>query len=100
MSKIGPIRFAAFNIQIFGDSKIENEFCLDYLVKIISKFDLIAVQEIRDSNGDAFPKFINALNQKDNIYDFAVGDRQGRTSSKVQASLRVLIILVLRSNME
>ena len=43
-SKVGPIRFAAFNIQVFGDAKIADHFKRTSLVKIISNFDLIAVQ--------------------------------------------------------
>ena len=48
------------------------------------KFDIIAVQEIRDSNGDAFPFFVNELNKVCNRYDYCVGERQGRSSSKEQ----------------
>ena len=71
------IRFAAFNIQIFGDAKIGDNFVREKLIEIFTKFDLVVVQEIRDSNGDAFPYFIQQLNKVCDWYDFSVGERQG-----------------------
>ena len=72
------IRFAAFNIQIFGDAKIGDNFVREKLIEIFTKFDLIVVQEIRDSNGDAFPYFIQQLNKVCDRYDYSVGERQGQ----------------------
>ena len=97
------LRFAAFNIQIFGDAKIADEFVREKLIEIFTKvrvliplssivvtifqFDIIVVQEIRDSNGDAFPYFVGELNKKCDRYDFCVGHRQGRSTSKEQYGL-------------
>jgi len=78
------LKICAFNIQIFGDAKMADDFARTNLVKIFKNFDLVAVQEIRDSNGDAFPAFVEALNAERNVFDMAVGERQGRSHSKEQ----------------
>jgi len=75
------LKICAFNIQIFGDAKMADDFVRTNLIKIFKNFDLVAVQEIRDSNGDAFPAFVEALNAERNVFDMAVGERQARVSS-------------------
>lgn len=76
------IRIATFNIQIFGQSKIKDNFEMKYIVDIIRKFDVIAIQEIRSKKQDVIPKLIKMLGE-DN-WDYKISPRLGRTSSKEQ----------------
>lgn len=78
------IKIASFNIQVLGESKLEKARVMDILSRIVRQFDLVAIQEIRSSNQDVLPRFIELINAADRSYDFVIGPRLGNTSSKEQ----------------
>jgi hypothetical protein len=41
------IKVASFNIQVFGTSKLKKPQVMDVLVKVIRRFDVVAIQEVR-----------------------------------------------------
>lgn len=77
------IRIASFNIQVFGEKKLANPRVRTLLAEIVRNFDIVAIQEIR-SKQDIMPAFIDVLNSTGRHYDFVIGPRLGRTSSKEQ----------------
>ncbi len=79
------IKIASFNIQVFGDSKASKPYVVDELCKIVSRFDVVAIQEIRTQDEYFIPKFVQRLNQlSGRQYDSRVGPRLGNTTSKEQ----------------
>lgn len=90
VSEKDQISIAAFNIQIFGQSKAAKDDVMDVLVKTIRRYDVVGVQEIRDSSGTSLPKLVEMINNgtdengKPYNYDYVVSDRLGRSSSKEQ----------------
>jgi endonuclease/exonuclease/phosphatase family metal-dependent hydrolase len=81
----GTIKIASFNLQIFGVTKAGKPEVMDVLSKTIRNFDIVAVQEIRDASQTALPALKNAVNSIDGPqYDYIVGERLGRTTSKEQ----------------
>ena len=85
-----PLRIASFNVQVFGQSKISNPSTLDTLTRILSRYDLVFIQEIRDSENTAIYQLLHQLQAsvagtKD--YQVSVSDRLGRTTSKEQYAL-------------
>lgn len=50
------LSIASFNIQVFGKTKAKKKDVLLMLAKIISIFDVVAIQEIRDSSNSAIQK--------------------------------------------
>ena len=54
------------------------------IVKIISQFDIVAIQEIRDKSGTAVVKLENMMDTTGTNYNYVIGPRLGRTSSKEQ----------------
>lgn len=78
------IRIASFNIQVFGVSKAEDPFVMDILARTISRFDIVAIQEIRDATGTAIVKLENAVDSLGSDYGVVAGPRLGRTTSKEQ----------------
>jgi endonuclease/exonuclease/phosphatase family metal-dependent hydrolase len=78
------IRVAAFNIQVFGRSKIDKPGVVDILARIVRQFDVIAVQEIRSRDQDILPSFIERINAAGRQYDYVIGPRIGRSNSKEQ----------------
>jgi len=78
------IRIASFNIQVFGSSKIQKPRVMDILARIVRQFDIVAIQEIRAKDQDIVPRFVELINAADRQFDYVIGPRLGRTSSKEQ----------------
>src|SRR5688572_19548521 len=78
------IRIASYNIQVFGEKKIGDPTLTKVLIDIVRHFDIVAIQEIRTQNDQFLRQFCEMLNAGGRHYDFVVGPRQGRTSSKEQ----------------
>lgn len=79
----GEMSVASFNIQTFGKAKMEKDLAKENLPLIISEFDMVAIQEIRDKSGTA----IEELNDSLVDYDYVISERLGRSSSKEQYAL-------------
>lgn len=75
---------AAFNVQIFGLSKMNKPLVVEQLKKIIQRYDLVLIQEVRDSSGAAILNLQTQVNQVNDRFDLVIGSRQGRSSSKEQ----------------
>jgi endonuclease/exonuclease/phosphatase family metal-dependent hydrolase len=75
------IRVYSFNIQIFGKSKMNKPKVVDVLVDIVSRGDVIAIQEVRSDTDEPVTQFMGLLPDK---FDYVLGPREGRTASKEQ----------------
>ncbi len=80
----GTIRVGSFNIQVFGTSKSAKPHVMDILARIVREFDVVAIQEIRAVDQDIVPNFVDLINSTGRRYDYVIGPRLGRTSSKEQ----------------
>lgn len=80
----GTIRVASFNVQVFGEAKLAKPQVMSRLVDVARKFDVLAIQEVRAASQDVLPRFVEQINAAGRRYDYAVGPRLGRTSSKEQ----------------
>lgn len=78
------IRVATFNIQVFGSTKAQKSHVMDILARVIRQFDIVAVQEIRTKDESLLPQFVDQINATGRRYDYVVGPRLGRSSSKEQ----------------
>jgi len=87
------ISIANWNLQVFGPTKASKGYILDFYDEKLSEYDIIFVQEIRDSSGKAF----NKLCKKFEGYNCVITDREGRTSSKEQIGVIYKKDLTLRS---
>lgn len=77
------IKIAGFNIQIFGQSKREKEQVMNVLANTVREFDVVLVQEIRDSSETTAPIFLELINSMEGPdYAFIRSERLGRTTSK------------------
>jgi endonuclease/exonuclease/phosphatase family metal-dependent hydrolase len=81
---LDTIKIASFNLQVFGKKKCETRETIEEIASAISKFDIVAVQEIRDSSGTSLAYLVNFINNSGKKYDSVVSERLGRTSSKEQ----------------
>lgn len=82
----GKLLIGTFNIQVFGRTKVSKDEVVDVLCRILIRYDLVGVLEIRDSSQEAFPELVGKLNEfaGGNIYEYFTGKRNGRTTSKEQ----------------
>jgi endonuclease/exonuclease/phosphatase family metal-dependent hydrolase len=78
------IRIGAFNVQVFGTAKVSKPEVMAVLADIIRTYDIIAIQEIRDSSQTALPALMGLVNSGGSQYQYVVSERLGRTSSKEQ----------------
>ena len=78
------IRVASFNVQVFGESKVQNAPVMDILARVARNFDIVAVQEIRAKSQDIIPFYVDQINAAGRRYDYVIGERLGRSNSKEQ----------------
>jgi len=82
-NNLKTITIATFNIQIFGTTKASKPKVMDILAKIIRRYDLVAIQEIRNADGTAIVALNDKVNE-DGDYAYIVGERLGRSRCKEQ----------------
>ena len=78
------IKIASFNIQVFGQSKINKPEVMNTLFKIIRRYDVVAIQEVRSKEQNVIPALLNLVNDENTEYDYVLSERLGRTTSKEQ----------------
>ena len=77
------IKIAAFNIRIFGRTNRQKGYVMDVLTDIVREFDIVFIQEIRDSTEETAPYFLQKINEVEGAeYRFVRSERLGRTVSK------------------
>lgn len=74
----------SYNIQVFGQSKLQNQPVMDYLAEIALRFDVLAIQEIRSAQQDVLPRYVAIINAYGAKFSYIIGPRLGRTTSKEQ----------------
>ncbi len=74
------IRIASFNVQALGTTKARKPHVMEILARIVREFDIVAVQEIRSTDQDLIPNFVDLINRADRYYDYVIGPRVGRHS--------------------
>lgn len=78
------IRIASFNVQALGTTKSRKPHVMEVLARIVREFDIVAVQEIRSTDQDLIPNFVDLINRADRYYDYIVGPRVGRHANLEQ----------------
>lgn len=79
------LKIAAFNIRTFGETKMSNGTLVSYIVKILSRYDITLVQEVRDTHLVAVGKLLDELNRDaPDTYRYVISEPLGRNSYKEQ----------------
>ncbi|NXU76393.1 DNSL2 protein, partial [Oreotrochilus melanogaster] len=77
------LRVGAFNIQSFGDTKMSNKEVAGVIVGILSLYDVVLVQEVRDSDLSAVTHLMEQLNSvSKSQYDYEISEPLGRENYK------------------
>ncbi|XP_057228368.1 deoxyribonuclease-1-like 2 isoform X2 [Malurus melanocephalus] len=59
------LRVGAFNIQSFGDTKMSNKEVAEIIINVLLRYDVVLVQEVRDSDLSAVTELMEQLNRTD-----------------------------------
>lgn len=78
------ILIASFNIQAFGESKMNDPWVMERIVAILREFDIVAIQEVRAKDQTLMTRLMQLVNAQGARYDYLLGPRLGRTVSKEQ----------------
>ncbi|XP_006807436.1 deoxyribonuclease-1-like [Neolamprologus brichardi] len=82
------MKIAAFNVKNLGMKKVNNDIILENLIKIVSRYSLVVMQEVRDPTGKAMEKFLTELNEyrknKSHPFKMLSSEPKGRNSHKEQ----------------
>ena len=79
------IAVGAFNVQVFGRTKAAKNDVMDVLVDVIKGFDVVVIQEVRDSRELVADELLDRLNLAPGFhYRMVEGPRLGRSNSKEQ----------------
>ncbi|XP_072927691.1 deoxyribonuclease-1-like isoform X1 [Hemitrygon akajei] len=77
------LKIAAFNIQRFGQSKLDDPVTHDILIQILQRYDLITIEEVMHSDNNAITNLVEDLNRATHLsYNFIISDYLGRSSYK------------------
>src|SRR5215213_6720835 len=77
-SNAATVKIATFNIQILGTTKINKPSVRRYLATLIRKFDIVAVQEIKDISQTVPDVFLEEINNTGRNYRFVISERTGK----------------------
>ena len=81
------LKIGAFNVQVFGKSKMSKPAVVTKLINTLQRYDLVLVQEVRDISETAIKDLLNQLNEPsaaNGAYALVLSARLGRTNSKEQ----------------
>ncbi|NXU48820.1 DNSL2 protein, partial [Turnix velox] len=77
------LHIGAFNIQAFGDTKMSSEGVASIIVSILRRYDVVLVQEVRDSDLSAVTQLMDQLNSAStSSYDYEISEPLGRENYK------------------
>lgn len=73
------IKIATFNIENFGKSELEDPKVMATLAHIAMGFDVIAIQEISDRNGNALAQLVSMMNRAEaGRFDYLISQLLGK----------------------
>lgn len=79
------LKIAAFNADILGKTKMGKANIAGYIAEIVTRYDVILIQEIRDISEETPKDLLSLVNAKNKgTYALSLSERLGRTSSKEQ----------------
>lgn len=76
-----PIKVVTWNIQVFGQSKLQDTMAMRVIKDVCNEFDIIAIQEVRSKEQNVIPTLIDSLGEG---WSYVISRRLGRTQSKEQ----------------
>ncbi|CAN9505145.1 unnamed protein product [Ophioblennius macclurei] len=70
----------AFNIKSFGDTKSSNATLMNIITKIVQRYDVVLIQEVRDSDLSVTKRLMEHVNKGSSQYSYIVSEPLGRST--------------------
>lgn len=74
------IRIATFNIQMFGKTKASKSLVMQRIAKVVSQFDVVAIQEVRGGDAEPIEKLVQLLQASGANYSATVSEPIGASN--------------------
>ncbi|XP_073493887.1 deoxyribonuclease-1-like isoform X2 [Phyllobates terribilis] len=75
------LKIASFNIERFGISKVDDPAVLNFLIQILRRYELIAIQEVMSKDDTAIIRLVQELNSATGLnYNLLISDHLGRST--------------------
>ncbi|MCA9211668.1 MAG: endonuclease/exonuclease/phosphatase family protein [Planctomycetales bacterium] len=71
------ISIATFNMESFNQSKSRKPAVMDLYVRMLRRFDVVALQEIQSDTDDLLPRLVDQINSHGGRFDYVIGPRIG-----------------------
>lgn len=86
ISQQEELSICAYNVEIFGKTKMSNRTIAEILVKVFRRYDLSLIQEIRDASGEAIHELVEMINNCADCpqYGLELSEPLGRSNVKEQ----------------
>ncbi len=81
------LRIGSWALSGFGPSKLANDECRINLIRVLRKFDVIALQQITAAERDLIPRLVDEINEGGRSYDFVLGDPGGPPERSEQLAI-------------
>uniref|UniRef100_A0A670ZCI4 Deoxyribonuclease n=1 Tax=Pseudonaja textilis TaxID=8673 RepID=A0A670ZCI4_PSETE len=79
------LRIGAFNIRALGDRKVSNQTISSFIARILTAYDLVLIQEVRDADLSAVKKLMQLVNgASPDPFGYLISNPLGRNSYKEQ----------------
>ncbi|XP_034021837.1 deoxyribonuclease-1-like isoform X2 [Thalassophryne amazonica] len=82
------MKIASFNAKNFGEKKVKDKNVMKYFIEIISRYDVIVMQEVMDKNNKVMGQVLKKLNDtrcnRDRPFSLTSSSRLGRDTYKEQ----------------
>ena len=78
------ITIASWNIQVFGPAKLADPARMDIIVKTLKRYDITAIQEVREAGQTLAPTLIGLMNADGSNYNYVISNRLGHSTQKEQ----------------
>lgn len=78
------IKIGLFNGKVFGKTKMKNPYAANIIAKIVRRFDIMLLMEVRDISGQSLNTLLSLVNTGATQYQYVTSDRLGRGAQKEQ----------------
>ncbi|XP_075422725.1 deoxyribonuclease-1-like [Ascaphus truei] len=98
LSEVSALNIGSFNIKAFGDAKMKNTAVVNILMKILPRYDIVLIMEVRDTDLSAVKILMQELNSLETgaVYSSINSDLLGREGYKE----RYLFIYSITNNVK
>lgn len=86
-ANVRHLRIGSWALSGFGPSKLGSEHCRLNLIRMIRKYDVIALQQITARERDVMPRIVDEINEGGQTYDFVLARPTGPSERSEQLAI-------------